>query len=236
MVKNKSLPVLINMAQKLTFKTQHLLTELEDDLAKQHTVSVITNIDVRVNKYLLLTSLPFVCGKLPKGVDLSELWPVACSKCKSVVKRKAMPTGNLKPKYFVVGDAPGVADGPLDHFARAWANGLSSHMLRKALWAAGADIYKNTWFTNILKCSTPENRPSSDQEVSQCVQYLIHEIELLQPSVIILLGKHVADVFPRHITPVVHAYHPSFYVRQGWTYAEYANHLKTCLEGIACTY
>lgn len=229
MVKNKSLPVLVEMAQKLTFKTQYLLTELEDDLAKQYTVSVIPTTNKHINKYLLLTSLPFVIGK-STSVDITDLWPVACDRCKSVVKRKAMPTGNLRPKYFVVGDAPGVADGPLTHFARAWANGPSSHLLRKALWTVG--IYKDVWFTNILKCSTPENRPSLDEEVKCCQQYLIHELEVLQPDVVILLGKHVANVFPRYIVPVARAYHPSFYIRQGLTYQDYANHLRMCLEGM----
>jgi hypothetical protein len=230
MEKNKALPTLVKLTEILDFSSQHLLRDLEDELAQDYVVSCVLCGGADIKKYLMLTSLPFHFSKgLPK-VQLEDLWPVACEECQSVVYRHTMPTGNMHPRYIVVGDAPGVGDGALiDRFDRKWVYGPSSHLLRKALDKFG--IYEECWFTNLLKCSTPENRPSSQEEVKTCSKYLLNEIKLLKPKRAIILGNHAWEMCPDLGIPKVKVYHPSYFVRKGGDWKQYAKHVK---EVIVC--
>lgn len=228
MKRNRALNALVEMSRHLTFAEQPLLTSVEDDLAKEYVVNCIKELDKTVERYLLLSSLPFVIGAQLPNVRLEQLWPVGCTKCATVVRKWAMPTGNMQPTYFVIGDAPGVGIGPRydEMFDRAWVNGPSSHLLRKALFALG--IHHETWYSNLLICSTPENRPSVNTEVSNCNIYLQRELKLLNPKHLIVLGRHAEKMVNFEATFVTH---PSAYIRSGKDYKAYANHISSRLGG-----
>ncbi len=217
--------MLIKMAEALSFGSQSILRLVEDEFAKEFKVNLFEHNDIyeEMEHYLALTSLPFSFSSV--DVELEDLWHLDCKKCKTVIYRKTMPTGNLRPKIFVVGDAPGVGDGEKkDKFDRIWVYGQSSHLLRKALLDAG--IYFDCWFTNLLKCSTPKNRPSSNREVDVCISQLEKEINLLNPEKIILLGKHVQNMIPDFGIPIINIYHPTYFVRKGLDYKKYAEIIK----------
>jgi len=218
---------LVKQAASLNFSTQESLRFVEDEFAKKFYYNVF---DERcsndVLKYLALTSLPFIFEN--KKFNLKKVWDINCRKCNSVIFRKTMPTGNLMPTYFLIGDAPGVGDGELkDKFDRVWVYGPSSHLLRKALLGLG--IYYDCWLTNLLKCSTPKNRPSTKNEVSSCIQSLEIEIKLLKPKVLILLGRNVQNKIPDFGIKTINVYHPSYYVRNNWSYKKYSELLKEAL-------
>lgn len=218
---------LIELSKTLNFDSQKLLRSVEDEIAKEFGINIFNSVNKDEARYLLLTSLPFAFKKV--NFELEELWNLNCKKCHTVIYRKTVPTGNLKPKNFVVGDAPGVGDGELnDRFDRAWVYGPSSHLLRKALLEVGE--YFNSWFTNILKCSTPKNRPSNGDEVKACISQLKKEINLLKPKRIILLGKHIQNVFFDFGIPVIKLYHPTYFVRKGIDYKGYSKVLKEKLK------
>lgn len=218
---------LVKMAETLNFDTQYKLRLVEDEIAKEFGINIFNSINKNIARYLLLTSLPFAFRKI--NFELEELWDLNCKKCHTVIYRKTVPTGNLRPKNFVIGDAPGVGDGELsDRFDRAWVYGPSSHLLRKALLEIGE--YFNSWFTNILKCSTPKNRPSNSDEIKECKLQLKKEINLLKPKRIILLGKHIQNIFFDFGIPIIKLYHPSYFIRKGKSYKEYSKILKEKLK------
>lgn len=215
--------MLVKMAETLSFSSQSILRLVEDEFAKEFKINLFDYNSKEVEHYLLLTSLPFSFTDI--NINLEDLWHLDCRKCKTVIYRKTMPTGSLRPRIFVVGDAPGVGDGEKkDRFDRIWVYGQSSHLLRKALFYAG--IYFDCWFTNLLKCSTPRNRPSIDKEVKACASQLEIEIKLLKPKKILLLGRNVQDKFPDFGIPTVNLYHPTWFVRKGLDYKKYAEIIK----------
>ena len=87
---------------------------------------------------------------------------------------------------------------------------------------------------NVLKCRPPGNRNPSVDEVAQCAPYLRRQVELLQPKVIIAMGRFAVQsllqdtvpdvqatplgrlrgqVHQYHGVPVVVTYHPAYLLR-----------------------
>ena len=231
MKRNALQKTLVEISQELTFKSQYVLRNIEDSLAAEHAVSVFGDLTKEEKRYLLLTSLPFsLTGSMP-SIRIDSLWPVSCRKCLTVVYRHTMPTGNTAPTYMVVGDAPGVGDGELKgKFDRVLVYGPSSHILRKALGYIG--IHNKSWYTNLLKCSTPNNRPSSTKERENCATHFMKELTTLLPQVVITLGTHV-DANVRqwgYMGKIVKVQHPSYAHRSGSSAREYSEHIKASLE------
>jgi DNA polymerase len=130
-----------------------------------------------------------------------------------------MPTGNLKPKVFVIGEAPGVGDGQKKGFDRVFVYGRTSHFLRMVLLKS--KLYYKTWFTNLLKCSLENNRRATKNEFDECLKNLINELTILKPDIIITLGANVKDFFLRRVSKlisskqrVISLRHPSYFLYQ----------------------
>ncbi|MCM8804225.1 MAG: uracil-DNA glycosylase [Candidatus Omnitrophica bacterium] len=51
------------------------------------------------------------------------------------------------------------------------------------------------WITNLVKCSTPNNRNLSEEEIKNCCKYLFRELEIIDPKLIICLGTEVKNFF-----------------------------------------
>jgi len=170
-------------------------------------------VDRMEKRFLLVTTIPWATVDIEPQM-LKLLWqPVGCTICPDVLPSTyALPFGNLRPTYFVVGEAPGRR--PPGDPQRAWSFGPGSKTLRKA--AALAGIYWDCWFTNLLKCALPDNRKPSLEEEVNCSRYLFAEMKLLRPRVVVLLGKHVQQSFPPVSgVDVIRVQHPSFYARKG---------------------
>jgi uracil-DNA glycosylase family 4 len=223
----ESLEALIKLSGGLDFKSQKVLRSYEDEIANVIMFPIVNRIDTSMrnaHRYLLLTSLPFVLDHEPSK-DITELWNGRrCTACKSVVKRTAMPTGNVNPKFIIVGDAPGVGLGEKQDFDRVFTYGPSSIMLRRALSKAG--IYESCWFTNLIKCSTQDNRPSFISEVMSCIGFLKNEMKVLGCDNLIVLGEHASHTLSTMYINHKHVQHPSYYVRKGKSYKEYAEHVE----------
>jgi uracil-DNA glycosylase family 4 len=243
---------LIDIASTVTWKTQDKLRNVEDDIVKQSYAAFVAEWPLTdpVKRYLSLGSIPYYVNMHNKPRDEAEyiaeqrvkaLWHLTWPRTETVgslIRRPTMPTGNLIPYYVVIGDAPGVGDGAIfNRFDRVFVYGPSSHILRQALIHTG-DYYE-CWFTNLLKLSTPDNRPSTLEECQSQRHLLVRELAVLIPDKIILLGAHAFDMFSNlHINyggigidvldyepEVVRAYHPSYARRSNWTYKKYAEKL-----------
>ena len=227
---------MVALSTKLEWATQGVLLRIEDLLAEDRHYNIIDSVTSDVKQYLQLTSLPFLPARHP-GVDLDDIWQFPNpDHHPTLVNRPTMPTGNLHPTYFVVGDAPGIGDGELtDHFDRIFVYGRSSHLLRKALLKA--NLYYKCWFTNLLKLATPDNRPSTVREVEDQLYILHNELELLKPKKIILLCNHVQEMWNYVLGNLdyktMKVYHPSYAYRCQWGAENYAEHIQALVRRIS---
>ena len=112
-----------------------------------------------------------------------------CQKCSLALSRKRplVGEGSLQAKIMIVGEAPGYYE---DLEGKAFI-GKAGKILDKLLLFAGLDR-KELYITNILKCHPSQNRNPSIQEVEACSGYLYRQLNIIQPKIILTLGKHAS--------------------------------------------
>ncbi|MBT8123157.1 MAG: uracil-DNA glycosylase, partial [Gammaproteobacteria bacterium] len=96
-------------------------------------------------------------------------------------------TGNRNADWLIIGEAPGADE---DKAGEPFV-GRAGMLLNEMLLAAGYqrdDVY----IANILKCRPPDNRNPRPDEVQCCQAYLQRQVELLQPRIILAVGKIAA--------------------------------------------
>jgi DNA polymerase len=96
--------------------------------------------------------------------------------------------GNKNSNILIIGEAPGKEE---DLTAEPFV-GRAGKLLTEILLSIKLkrdDVY----ITNTVKCRPPENRNPSSDEIESCASYLDHQINLISPKVIILLGKIAAE-------------------------------------------
>jgi len=85
---------------------------------------------------------------------------------------------------FCIGEGPGRDE---DLTGRPFV-GRSGQLLDKILAACGFNRKEHVFIGNIVKCRPPNNRAPLPEERSMCLPYLLQQIELVNPKIIILLG------------------------------------------------
>lgn len=140
------------------------------------------------------------------------------------LRTKAVPgEGARSAEVMFIGEAPGRDE---DLQGRPFV-GRAGQLLRKII-AAMTYREDEVYITNIVKCRPPENRVPHREEMEACLPYLVRQIELIRPKVIVTLGKTPTDHFSpgregmtarrgrfgdyRGI-PVMPTFHPSYLVR-----------------------
>ncbi len=119
---------------------------------------------------------------------------VKCTKCPLHRGRThAVPgEGSEDAQIMFVGEAPGFHE---DQQGRPFV-GAAGQFLDELLGSIGlkrGDVY----ITNVIKCRPPGNRDPLPQEISACEPYLNRQIELIQPTVVVTLGRFsMARAFP----------------------------------------
>lgn len=111
---------------------------------------------------------------------------IACTRCplhKSAIKR-VIGKGSCHPKVFFIGEAPGKSENEtgIPFYGRAGKE------LDKIIEYMG--LSEDDWVvTNTVKCHPPENRKPGMNEIECCKPFLLAQIILLNPKIIILLGN-----------------------------------------------
>ena len=132
-------------------------------------------------------------------------------------------TGDVRARLMVIGEAPGADE---DRQGEPFV-GRAGQLLNSMLKAAGF-AREQVYIANILKCRPPNNREPLAEEAERCLPYLLQQIELVDPAVIICLGR----IASRHLlgsdealgrqrgrvhrlgrTPVIVTYHPAYLLR-----------------------
>jgi uracil-DNA glycosylase family 4 len=155
-----------------------------------------------------------------------------CRRCGLCNGRKntVFGVGDEKAKWLFIGEGPGRNE---DMQGEPFV-GPAGKLLDNMLLAMGVKRGANAYIANIVKCRpTDDNgrdRPPSPQEVAACLPYLQRQIELIQPTVLVALGKTAAlsllgldpatpvsrlrgSVHRYQDLPLVVTYHPAYLLR-----------------------
>ena len=116
-----------------------------------------------------------------------------CTKCELHRSRKeAVPgEGPTQAEIMFIGEAPGARE---NEQGRPFV-GAAGKFLDQLLEQAGV-TRAEVWITNVVKCRPPGNRDPLPDEVETCTSnYLQHQIEIVNPSIIVTLGRHSMGLF-----------------------------------------
>jgi DNA polymerase len=142
-----------------------------------------------------MLSVPIVdISKLPEGIA-SMNWAqlqsavASCTGCGLSQSRQQaiLGEGLTSADWMIVGDAPGEEE---DKAARSFA-GPAGQLLDNMLKALSL-TREQVYVTHALKCRTPVGRNASQVEVSHCATYLARQVALVQPKVILAMGRTAA--------------------------------------------
>lgn len=111
---------------------------------------------------------------------------LSCEKCELVGTRHHVIFGEGNPEadILLIGEAPGRDE---DIQGRPFV-GKSGQLLDKILAACGFTRNEHVFISNIVKCRPPENRIPTPYEASVCMPWLLKQIELIDPKILVLLG------------------------------------------------
>jgi len=133
--------------------------------------------------------------------------------------------GKRDARLFVIGEAPGADEDRQGETFVGRARQLLNEMLR-SIGLPRAEVY----IANILKCRPPNNRDPEPSESATCTPYLEQQIELVQPRVLLAVGRIAAQwllqtdtpigrlrgravSYGARNTPLVVTYHPAYLLR-----------------------
>ncbi len=123
-----------------------------------------------------------------KQKQLDELKAVCntCKKCPLCETRTnvVFGSGNANAKILFIGEAPGKSE---DEQGLPFV-GASGKLLDKYLDAIGLSR-EDAYIANILKCRPPNNRDPKPEEEEQCIGYLREQLRIINPTVIVCLGR-----------------------------------------------
>ena len=149
-----------------------------------------------------------------------------CQKCSlgGIRNNFVFGVGDPNASLLLVGEAPGEQE---DIKGEPFV-GRAGKLLDKILLAINRSREKDVYICNVLKCRPPENRNPLPNEVKECEPYLIHQINLIKPKLIVALGR-VAGMTLLNVdnslksmrgvihdyngTPLIVTYHPAALLR-----------------------
>lgn len=132
--------------------------------------------------------------------------------------------GDEQADWLFVGEGPGADEDARGEPFVGQAGKLLDNMLLAMQLQRGQRVY----IANIVKCRPPGNRAPEPAEIARCLPYLQRQIELIQPKIIVALGKTAANaLLGRDATlgslrgtphayqgiPLVITYHPAYLLR-----------------------
>jgi uracil-DNA glycosylase family 4 len=138
--------------------------------------------------------------------------------------RGVIGVGDEKAEWLIIGEAPGAdEDAQGEPFV-----GQAGKLLDAMLAAIGLKRGENVYIANVLKSRPPGNRNPAPEEVAACMPYLERQIQLIQPKIIIALGRFAVQsllnteeaigklrgrVHQYQGVPLIATYHPAYLLR-----------------------
>lgn len=151
----------------------------------------------------------------------------ACGLCKTRTQT-VFGVGPQSARWMLIGEAPG---GEEDARGEPFV-GKAGRLLDSMLASIGLSRERDVFIANVLKCRPPRNRDPLPDEIRQCEPFLLRQIELVSPDVVLLFGRfaaqlmlgtdasisslrgrrHALEVAGRQV-PAVVTYHPAYLLR-----------------------
>lgn len=115
-----------------------------------------------------------------------------CTRCRlHETRTRAVPgEGDVDTEVMFVGEGPGQNEDREGRPFVGRAGGLLERLLNHVGW--GRD---DVFITNVVKCRPPANRDPEPEEIAACAPYLRRQVETLDPSVIVTLGRFSMATF-----------------------------------------
>jgi uracil-DNA glycosylase family 4 len=149
-----------------------------------------------------------------------------CTRCPLHLTRTqgVFGVGPQRCDWLVIGEAPGAEE---DRRGEPFV-GAAGQLLDAMLKAIGLDRASNVYIANVLKSRPPGNRDPKPEEVAACLPFLERQIILLQPKILLAVGRIAAQnllatdtplgrlrgqLHRFGATPLVVTYHPAYLLR-----------------------
>lgn len=155
----------------------------------------------------------------------------ACTLCETR-KQTVFGVGNANAEWMLIGEAPGAEEDARGEPFVGQAGRLLDNMLASIGMSREGQTPKSVYIANVLKCRPPGNRNPQPEEVAKCEPFLLRQIELVAPALIVVMGRFAAQSLlgtdasiaslrgkPHRINvagrkiPVVVTYHPAYLLR-----------------------
>jgi len=158
----------------------------------------------------------------------------ACTACElsRTRHRTVFGVGHRGSEWMLVGEAPGAEEDARGEPFVGQAGRLLDNMLDAVGLTRSGTTPRSVYIANVLKCRPPGNRNPEPGEVAQCEPFLKRQIELINPKVVLVMGRfaaqsllgtdasiaslrgkvHRIDVAGRSVAVVV-TYHPAYLLR-----------------------
>jgi DNA polymerase len=152
----------------------------------------------------------------------------ACGLCEGR-RNTVFGVGHQQARWMLIGEAPGEQEDRDGEPFVGKAGQLLDNMLRAAgLTRSEASADRQVYIANVLKCRPPQNRNPLPDEVARCEPYLRRQVALVQPEVILAMGRFAVQsllgsqepigrlrgrVHDYLGVPVVVTYHPAYLLR-----------------------
>ena len=164
-------------------------------------------------------------------------WPAlrdavaACTACKLCEGRRqtVFGVGNARAHWMIVGEAPGEQEDIQGEPFVGKSGQLLDNMLRAiGLTRGEAAPAQQVYIANTIKCRPPGNRNPEPDELAKCEAFLIRQLQLVQPRIILAMGRFAVQGLLRSSEPIgrlrgrVHryqgvplivTYHPAYLLR-----------------------
>jgi DNA polymerase len=123
-----------------------------------------------------------------------------CQRCKLAPHRTQIVfgVGNPKARLVFVGEAPGRDEDRQGEPFVGRAGQLLTEIITKGMKLRREDVY----IANVIKCRPPENRNPEPDEVASCEPFLLRQLGLIGPEIIVALGKFAVQTLLRTKSPI----------------------------------
>ena len=163
---------------------------------------------------------------LPNSYEALKKQAMECHLCELSKSRQKVVfgEGNTNADLMIIGDAPSNSDDSTGKIFTGRTGDTLTKMLENVLGLKRSDVY----ITNILKCRALDSSTPSSVNAHTCQPYILKEIELVKPKLIITFGElacrfltgdntPLADirgaVYTKDFYSVIPTYHPSYLLR-----------------------